>query len=115
MLSFQNRVELIIEQEGKSITNILRNGIHQSPKDNIIINENYSILTIEDLIQNVNQIQMIVRSNFSLKRLYISEEDLLLLNLVSQCGTRWKDFTKYFQYRTAISLCQHYKKIIGIR
>lgn len=50
MLLFQI-VELIIEQEGKSITNILRNGIYQSPKDNIVINENYSILTIENLIQ----------------------------------------------------------------
>ena len=78
VLSFQNRVELIIEQEGKSITDILRNGIHQSPKDNIIINENYSILTIEDLIQkcepdtNDCPIEFLIKKIIYIRRRFIT-------------------------------------------
>lgn len=48
VLSFENRLKLVIQEDGKSITNILRKSIHIEPNVEITIDENFSNLSVDE-------------------------------------------------------------------
>ena len=54
VLSFENRLKLVIQEDGKSITNILRKSIHIEPNVEITIDEIFPNLSVDELIEPYN-------------------------------------------------------------
>lgn len=111
--SFENRLKWVICEKGNSISQILRNGIHQTPQFKGIDNQ-IKTLDLNDIIEfmdpNINDEPI----EFMTKRPYTIEENIILLQLAQQFGTggpKWKMMERYFANRTATSLRMHYNKI----
>lgn len=105
--TFIGRLRKVIEENGQSINQFLRKGIHKFPT-NVEIDPT-KVVNIENLISNYDPTVDDNPVEFVSKRQFTPEEDLLLIQLVSQLGTRWTFMTRYFLYRTPGSLSRRWK------
>ena len=109
VLSFSGRLRPVISENGGSISEILRKGIHYAPE--IVLPYRDDLLKFEDLVAlndpsiDDNPIE------FKTRRQYSIEEDLLLLQKVRDLGNKWTLISKYFEDRTPTSLRNRYNKI----
>lgn len=94
--TFIGRLRKVIEENGQSINQFLRKGIHKFPT-NVEIDPT-KVVNIENLISNYDPTVDDNPIEFVSKRRFTPEEDLLLIQLVSQLGTKWTFMTRYFLY-----------------
>lgn len=112
--SFESRIKLVIENNGNSISDILRSGLNYHTNAEIQLDEKYSNLSYNDLIDKYDPSVNDRPLEFLTKRKYSQEENLLLFQLVSTKGTRWKEFVKYFEFRTSDSLRKQFNRIMKL-
>lgn len=107
VLSFIGRLKLVIQEEGKSISDILRKGIHNFPND-VQIDQN-KILDLSKIIENYDPTVDDNPIEFVSKRPFTLDEDMLLLHYYSQIGPQWTFMATKFLYRTPTSLSRRWK------
>lgn len=85
-LSFQSRLRTLINQNGESISDLLRKKLeYQSP---IVISSPNKLLQIDDLITNYDPTVNDLTPKFLSKRDFTTEEDILLLTVTSSYPER---------------------------
>lgn len=116
--SFENRLKWVIHEKGKSITNILRNGIHNSP-ESFELDEKIQFLTNQEIIENIDTTINDEPIQFLAKRPFTIEENIYLLQLVKDFGknpVKWCSLSHLFVNRTALSLrTQYFKLMVPVR
>ncbi len=109
VLSFSGRLRTVISENGGSISEILRKGIHYAPE--IVLPYRDDLLKFEDLVALNDPCIDDNPIEFKTRRQYSIEEDLLLLQKVRDLGNKWTLISKYFEDRTPTSLRNRYNKI----
>ena len=109
VLSFEGRLRMVITENGQSINDHLRKGIHNFPESVQI--DLTKVLDVSDLIENYDPEVDDNPIEFVSKRPFTVEEDLLLFNLFSQFGPKWKKMSEYFTSRTPGSLSRRWKRL----
>ena len=85
-LSFQSRLRTLINQNGESISDLLRKKLeYQSP---IVISSPNKLLQIDDLITNYDPTVNDLTPKFLSKRDFTTEEDILILTVTSSYPER---------------------------
>ena len=111
VLSFHGRLRTVIQENGCSISDYLRNGIHLAPQ--MALNQFPDIMSLEEIISpydpNIDDNPICVRT----KRPWTYEEIKLLLEKVNEIGKKWTLISKFFKDRTAISLANKFKSLTG--
>ena len=110
VLSFENRLRLLIQKGGQSISNILRSNINIRPA--FPLGNFPDILSIHDLLTVCDPTINDETLEFHSKRPFTIEEVSLLLDLVKQYGRKWTKFSSFFKNRAALSLKQKYDQVI---
>lgn len=104
VLSFKNRIKLVIAKNGESITEELRQGMSKLGDYNISPNPDISLLKVDQIIESYDPTIDDCPVEFYARRPFTIEEDIKLLNLVNQLGNKWKKMEPLFEQRTAVSL-----------
>ena len=110
--SFADRLRMVIHDNGESISDRLRKGIHRLPAFAFPQYDAECFYTVNDLIcefdPDVDDSPAEIRS----KRPWTHEEIEILLNKVKEIGYHWKIMATYFNDRTPESLMHKYRSII---
>ena len=99
--SFKVRLQMVLEHDGKSITDIHRSGIHKAPTIDVFRNENTMdlaemITTIDPTVDD-SPIEVKTRCKWEL------EEDIILLTSVKKLGSKLSSIAERLDDRTANS------------
>lgn len=94
----------MITKNGQSISDDLRKGIHQFSNLEYHIPANAEILDFDQLVESYDPSIDDFPVEFHANRQFTTEEDILLTNLVTKLGTKWKQMEIYFDQRTSTSL-----------
>lgn len=107
--SFHGRLRTVFAENGSSISDKLRSGIHKAPL--IVLPFREDLLGFEDLV-SLNDPDIDDQPiEFISKRKFNDEEDILLLKLVGTYGKKWKYISQCFVGRTPMSLRNRYNYI----
>ena len=107
--SFRGRLLTVIDQEGESISDILRSGIHSAPQ--IALMPNQLTMPLTDMITACDPTVDDNPVEMKSQRAWTLEEDILLLNSVKEFGTRWAVIAPKFTDRTSNSCRSRYMYI----
>ena len=115
VLSFENGLKWVTSEKVKSISNILRKGIHQIPPFDGI-DPNLKLLTYDDIIATYDPSIDDTPIEFLSKRPFTLEENILLLSLVKEFPNKkkWKLIEPRFENRTAATLRAHYYNLMKL-
>ena len=107
--SFKGRLHTVIQQNGESISDILRSGIDDLPEVDVAPDE--STMDLSDMITtydpSVDDNPIEVRT----QRKWELEDDIILLTAVKELGKKWSLISKRLTDRTANSCRQRFNHI----
>ena len=110
VMSFHGRLRTVIQENGESISDILRSNINLAPMFPLPHYEN--ILNLNDIIEtydpNIDDNPISIRT----KRPWTHEEVCLLMEKVKELGPKWTKIAQYFTDRTSISLRNKYISLL---
>ena len=109
ILSFHGRLRMVIADNGQSISDKLRSGIHKAPQ--IVLPYRNDLLGFNDLVCLNDPDVDDQPVEFTSKRKFNNDEDILLLSLVDIHGRKWKLLSEFFVDRTPNSLKNRYNYI----
>lgn len=109
VLSFHGRLRMVIADNGQSISDKLRSGIHKAPQ--IVLPYRNDLLGFNDLVCLNDPDVDDQPVEFTSKRKFNDDEDILLLSLVDIHGRKWKLLSEFFVDRTPNSLKNRYNYI----
>ena len=105
--SFQGRMRMAIHENGRSISDLLRNGIHSIP--NFPLPKYDVLLPLNDLITMMDPSVDDEPITHRAQRSWTPDEDLLLLQKYKDFGKRWTKMAVYFKDRTPKSIRSRFR------
>ena len=100
--SFTNRLRMVYQNNGESISDELRRGLYNVP--DLVILDKDAIWTDEELVTEMDPEVDDQPIEYKAKRAWSHEEVQLLLEKVKEFGTKWSVIANFFQDRTPTSL-----------
>ena len=109
VLSFHGRLRTVIQENGGSIAEYLRKGIHLAP--DMVLNQFPDMMNLDEIIApydpNIDDNPIEVKT----KRPWTYQEIKLLLDKVNELGKKWTVISGFFEDRTPISIANKFKSL----